>query len=665
MRLSAPWIVTLAVLPLAAWLRFVDLGRATVRADEINFLQQVIRGQSVSDLWQNPPWLNQIPFADIFTMLWNGIRPGPPDEQTLREPYALIGTLTVVGVTWWLTRRRGIAAGVLVGIWISLLPYHVYQSREAYYYVVAMAFAAGMTLQTVDMLARCRQGESLSWRTYAGWTAWAFPTCLTHMSTWVVVLACWALLVAAGVRYGPEARRRQHVMLMIAAAAVLGLLMERWVFRAIEEVKNPMQGLGHIGEPFGWIASRVILYFTVGANLYGIAAVVALVAAGWYALTAEMRRPQSRRDPWYDALTLVTFVGLAAEFAFVGAVGGGKGKVTYFSAVLPAFLAWAAYTLDIVAASLPDRWPKIARAGLPCLAFSVLAMPAWMTMRLDGKPSPYKLIRDWLDTNLDPGSVVLGDRWFEPWNEMAQYAPAKVFVTFTVPDDPYDNYVQFRWRDVTEQFIENGGAQAFIRLTRNHEQRAGLWTWPEKHFARHAVVVNDAAVWLRRNGYDVLQPFSTSSSAHQLTTEIFYDLQSDVVARKRATGERFVVFYDDTLRYEKSGPMGIFRVQTQQFMDWRVLAEAGTFDVFNLTDKEQRAFVKLRGVAPGGTKLVIGPGEEQKEFSGGQLQDWFIGPVVLQPGSNTLSLKDPRWAESQNPLFIAGIEIETVPDPSP
>jgi hypothetical protein len=218
---------------------------------------------------------------------------------------------------------------------------------------------------------------------------------------------------------------------------------------------------------------------------------------------------------------------------------------------------------------------------------------------------------------------------------------------------------------VTEQFIENGGAQAFIRLTRNHEQRAGLWTWPEKHFARHAVVVNDAAVWLRRNGYDVLQPFSTSSSAHQLTTEIFYDLQSDVVARKRATGERFVVFYDDTLRYEKSGPMGIFRVQTQQFMDWRVLAEAGTFDVFNLTDKEQRAFVKLRGVAPGGTKLVIGPGEEQKEFSGGQLQDWFIGPVVLQPGSNTLSLKDPRWAESQNPLFIAGIEIETVPDPSP
>jgi hypothetical protein len=106
-------------------------------------------------------------------------------------------------------------------------------------------------------------------------------------------------------------------------------------------------------------------------------------------------------------------------------------------------------------------------------------------------------------------------------------------------------------------------------------------------------------------------------------------------------------------------------VQTQQFMDWRVLAEAGTFDVFNLTDKEQRAFVKLRGVAPGGAKLVIGPGGERKEFRAGQLQEWFIGPVVLEPGSNALSLADPRWAESQSPLFIAGIEIEPVAHPAP
>jgi hypothetical protein len=70
------------------------------------------------------------------------------------------------------------------------------------------------------------------------------------------------------------------------------------------------------------------------------------------------------------------------------------------------------------------------------------------------KGPQFKKIREWLDDNLDPGSVAVVDRWLEPWNEMARYAPSKVFVTFTVPDEPYETYRQLRWRDVTEEFIE-------------------------------------------------------------------------------------------------------------------------------------------------------------------------------------------------------------------
>lgn len=663
-KLSPAWIVTLAVLPLAAWLRFVDLERATVRTDEINFYEQVIRGQSAWELWRNPPWLNQIPLADIVTMIWNGLRAGPPNERTLREPYALIGTLTVVGTAAWLARRRGVAAGALAGIWIGLLPYHVYQSREAYCYVMVMALAGGMTLQTADMLRRVHDGETLPWHSYAAWTAWAWITCLTHMCAWVVAMTCWALLMTAGFRCMAEAHLRRHAAAMTATAAIVGVLMQRWIFRAIEEVQNPMQGRGHIGEPFAWVASRVLPYYTAGANIYGLLATIALVVAGGYVLAAERRLPRTRRDHLYHALTLVTLLGFASEFAFVGIVGGGKGKVTYFSAILPVFIAWSAYTLDLVASRLPGMWSRITKLALPCVIFSVLAVPAWVITQLDGKPSPYKLIRDWLDTNLDPGSVVLVDRWLEPWNEMARYAPSKVFVTFTLPDEPYETYVQLGWRDVTERFIEQGGAQAFIRLMRNHEQRAGLWTWPEKHFSRRAVVVNEAAVWLRRNGYDVLQPFSTSS-AHQLATEIFYDLRSDVIARKRAAGERFAVFFNESLRYEKSGPMGIFRVQSPQFMDWRVLEAAGTLDVHNLKNDSQKVLLKLRGVPPGGPKVVIGPGGERHEFSPGKAQDWFIGPIMLEPGSNTLELTDPSWAETKSPLFVASVEVEPLPDPKP
>ena len=71
----------------------------------------------------------------------------------MREPFALIGSLTVIGVTLWLARRRGLSAGILLGVWMGLLPLHVYHSREAYYYVVVMACAAGMMLDTADLMA--------------------------------------------------------------------------------------------------------------------------------------------------------------------------------------------------------------------------------------------------------------------------------------------------------------------------------------------------------------------------------------------------------------------------------------------------------------------------------------------------------------------------------
>ena len=662
-RLATPWLLLAVVLIAAAVIRFVDLGRAAVRADEINFLEYAARGQSLIALWRDPPWLNQIPFADSIAIIWHWFRPGVPTEQTVREPFALIGTLTVAGVAIWLTRRRGIAAGVLVAVWMGCLPFHVYQSREAYYYVVVMAAAAGMTLCTTDLLARLRAGESPSAKAYAIWTAWTVLTCMTHMSTWVVAATCWLLMLCLGIRCLSSHSRRRHIIGMIVSAVVVAAFMDRWVWRAVAELQRVSDGTGHIGGDFGWVAPWVIPSFTVGANAIGAAASLLAVAAGAYVLAVLQKRAIPHRDYVYDSLTLLLCAGFAALYAYVGAVGGGVAKITYFSVLLPAFLTWVAYTLDVVAASLSGTWPMVARLAIPGVVVALFAQPAWMITRLEGKPVPYKKIREWLDDNLDPCSVAIVDRWLEPWNEMARYAPSKVFVTFTVPDEPYETYRQLRWRDVTEEFIERGGAQAFIRLTRNHENRDGLWTWPERHFARRAAIVSDAATWLRRNGYDAVEPYS-SSSGHQLTTEIFYDLRSDVVARKREAGERFAVFYDDTLRYEKSGPMGIFRVQTEQFMDWRVLAKVGTFDVVNLTDQERRVFVKLRGVAPAGPKVVIGPEEERKEFSAGKLQDWFIGPVTLAPGSNPLTLTDSQRAESPSHLFIAGIEIEPVTESS-
>lgn len=654
------WCLLLAVLSVAAWFRFVELGRAAVRADEITFHDQVARGLTVLELWRNPPWLNQIPFVDTFTMIWNGLRPGPPDERTVREPYALIGTLTVAGVVAWLARRRGLAAAALLGAWMSLLPFHVYQSRDAYYYVAVMAFAGGLSLHTADMLVQLRRGESPPLLAYVAWTAWAVPTCLAHMSSWVVVLACWLLILAAGVVRVPMPHRTKHVVATAASAGVVGLFMARWVWRALAELQRTSQSGGHIGAEFVWVLPRVLLMFTAGINALGGIALLLLLGAGAWVFLSNLRKPVSERDHSWTMMTVVAVTAVVASAAYVGVVGGGKGKFVYFSAVLPIFLTWGAYTLDVAASGLPGKLPRVARVAMPCLAVLMLAKPAWMITRLEGKPTPYKKIREWLDANLDPGTVVVVDRWYETWNEMARYAPNNVVVTFTVPDEPYELKRQLRWDEVTREAFENGSAQGFIRMVRNYEDREGVWTWPETYFRRRGRVVNEVGVWLRDRGFAPVEEFYLPNQA-RMVTEIFYDRREDILARKQAAGEKFAVFWDPPLRYIKTGPLDLFPIQTERFMDWRLLEQSGTVRIHNVTDTTLSARAKIVAVSPRGTKVLVGPQDQRFEFGQGQLQEWVIELLDLRPGENSVWLVDPRWTAERNPLLIAEVDVQCEP----
>lgn len=667
MKVAVGWLVLSATLLCAGAIRFVELHRSAVRADEINFWMELFQGSerlTLLDRWRVPPGLDQLPFPHSIAIVWHWFRPGPPDERSVREPYALLGIMTVGGVMAWLARRRGPAAAVLVGTWMGLLPYHVAQSREAYYYVVVMAFSAGMTLHTADLFSRLRAGDVLPTRAYVSWTTWALLACLCHICTWVVAALCWGLLLWAGLASLPAPRRKPHAMAMAWSAAAIGVVMIRFVLRAIEHVQQAGQTGGFIGGDFGWVAPRVIPFFTAGANVVGAAASLLLVVAGGYAVTVNTRKLKAQRDLLYEALTVIVCVGFVAVYAYVGILGGGKAKVTYFSAMLPVFLVWAAYTCDIVAAGLPGGWPTVMRVAMPCLIAAVLAEPAWMVTRLEGKPTPYRKIRDWLDANLDPGSVVLIDRWFEPWNELKLYAPKNVSVTFPVPDEPYEVYRQLQWRDVAQRMIEQGKAQAFIRLVRNHESRDGLWTWPETHLARRGVIVNDVAVWLRDHGYVADEAYYAENS-NRIVTEIFYDRRDDAVKRLQAAGDGFAVFFNETMRYEKTGPLGIFRVQTQQFMDWRVLEQSGFVDVHNLKDTAQRARLRVRAVSPAGSKLVVGAGTQRFEFGGGQFQEWVMQAQTFEPGPNAVSFTDPNWGRDRRPLFIESVEILPDTDAAP
>lgn len=538
---------------------------------------------------------------------------------------------------------------------MGLLPFHVYHSREAYYYVVVMAFAAGMTLTTADLLARLRADGSLSVKQYGIWAAWTVLTCMTHMSAWGLAAACWLLMLGIGIRFLRFHARQRHVVCMAGVAVLVAAFMDRWVWRATAEIDRVSSGVGHLGGDFAWVAPRVLPFFTAGANAYGVMATGAIAIAAAYVLI-KGRSGADSSDLVLESLTMVMAAGLVTVYAYVGAVGGGVAKLAYFSALLPVFLAWSVTILDCVASGVPARWAIALRIALPCLAVLLLARPAWMITQLDGKPVPYKKIREWLDTNLDPGSVVLVDRWFEPWNEMARYAPSKVFVTFTVPDEPYETYRQLRWPEVTQQAIEQDKAQAFIRLTRNFEDRDGLWTWPETYFSRRGKVVNEVGVWLRDTGFAPVEDFYVANQ-NRVVTEFFYDRREDVVARKRAAGKQDAVFFDESMRFVKTGPLGIFPIQTEQFMDWRLLEQAGTLEVYNLSDVKKTVRLKVQAVAPSGSKTVTGPGGQAFEFRQGQLQAWVTEPLVLAPGENTVEFTDARWAQDMKPLLIAAVDV--------
>ncbi len=612
------------VLATAGALRFHDLSRAAVRSDEINFLNYVGRNQSLVDLWKSPPWFNQIPMADSVPIVWARLTRQPAGESIIRQPFALLGWLTVGFCAAWALRRRGVGAGLLLGIWMAILPFHVYHSREAYYYVLVMLFASGMALRGADFAARLRAGGALRAREYAEWTVWTLLACMSHMSAWIVAGVTGLVLAATGWAGLKAAARKRHAIAMGGVALAMGAGMIRWVLRAIHEMQraaaNPE---AHIGSAFDWIGPRVLPFFAGGANAVGIGILALVLAAAAY-VGWRGRFRVGREDPLLGSLTWIAWCGLAGSYTYIFAVGGGdKAKLTYFAANLPAFLAWAVLVLDKVFARAGENRRLALEAGAAALIALMLAVPAWQVTQLAGKPAAYRQIRAWLDANLETGDVAIVDRWLEPWNEMALYAPTNATVTFTVPDEPYEQYVGLNWRKTTQDLFKQNGAQAFIRLQRNHEKRIGLWTWPETWFARRAVVTNAAARWLRDTGFAPMEEYY--SERNRVETEIFYDTHEDVAERAKAAGQDVVWFFGAGWRLFKPWQQG-------DFADYRVLEGEAAMSVHNLTGKSLRLRGEVVAVAMGGDqKLRIGD-RPPLAFAAGQLVrqtfDWELPPGI-------------------------------------
>ena len=646
------WTVVLVlVLAVAALLRFGHLDAAAVRSDEISFLNYVARGESLVELWKHPPWFNQIPLADSLPIVWCRATGMAPSEATVRMPFALLGWLTVAGCASWMLRRRGWAVAVLVAVWLGLLPFHVDHSREAYYYALVMAAAAGMTLRGADFAAQAASGAPLRWRQLAEWTCWALVTGLGHMSAWVVIGVVWLCLAVAGWRgAGDTAGRKRHLFSMSVVAVVMAVGLSRWVLRALHEMQRAAADSDtHIGSAFGWVGPRVLPMFSGGANVVGVVLLVGLAGAFlWvWRRKAGLGGGVFGGDRLYAALTGIVWLSFLGSYAYIMAVGGGgKGKWTYFAANLPGFVTWASMTVERFWSGFGGRVGRWGTVGTAMVLAAVLAWPAWEVTRVEGKPTAYHALRAWLDGTLAEGDVAIVDRWLEPWNEMALYAPEKVNVGFTVPDEPYEQYVANDWRGVTKRFVEQNGAQAFIRLARNHADRMGVWTWPEKWFAHRSVVTNAAGLKLAKSGFAPMEEFYLNPS--RVEVEIFWDTHEEAAEKQFARGVEAAVFFGAGWRLFKPWQQGDFR-------DYRILGDGkGMVEVWRPAGAEKKKCrVLVTGTAVGGEATVRAGRGGLMRFRPGETSTQVF-EETFGPGCNVLEFHP---VQGPGVLAVLGVRV--------
>jgi len=294
----------------------------------------------------------------------------------------------------------------------------------------------------------------------------------------------------------------------------------------------------------------------------------------------------------------------------------------------------------------------VTAAPIAC-AIALMMAPAATATQLRGKPTPYKDIQTWVDRNLPPASLVLVDRWYEPWNELQVYPSTNVFFAFTVPNEPLDTFLQVRWRETAKQFFAKFPDAAFLEINRQYWEQpsVGPWDWPSQWFRQKVTFTNEAGVKLRHLGLANRGDFY-GVYTNRLVVDLYYNTRDDVVQKLKSEGRRAYAFFGPGWGYEK-----LWR-QSRDFRDWRVLTSRAAIDVYNLADEPVSIDVVLQGVAAGGAKQVEAAPEVKKEFPGGKMQAWRLTLPRLAPGLTQIVLQDSLWDLGQVPLLVESLSAE-------
>ncbi|MCU0857747.1 MAG: hypothetical protein MUC65_05015, partial [Pontiellaceae bacterium] len=419
--------VFLSLAALALFSRFWILGGAAFRADEVDFYQFAVMDASIVDLWKDPPWLDQIPLCRSLSMLM--VKIGlPPTPFVTRLPFALIGLLTFF-IVWRFSRRLFGSGATLFVLTLALFnPYALYHARGAYYYSGAICFSAVMFWAFWMIKERLRKKEQPGRNLWTFWFAAAALACHMHMSVWIVTGLQALLLLIFGLRafLKKSEKRRRFLVPFLAGCILLGLVMSRWIYRAVQAVLlHTAEGNYLVGDSAKKEFLRLLPAYFAGEN---IAAIFLLLI--FAALTVRALFGGSGCTRRLRSLAWICALHIAVIMLYVAIVGGGTGKITYFSGVWVQFilLMGAGAYVGVRALSRKNRVLRAVLRALLAAGYILLtAVPDWAIIRLEGKPTPYYKINDWVWNNLPRGTLILTDRWWEPWAELKMHTDQPIY----------------------------------------------------------------------------------------------------------------------------------------------------------------------------------------------------------------------------------------------
>ncbi len=679
--------VLMLILAVAAVLRFYDLGSASMGSDVMEFYKISQNGVAPGELLRNSqqymPGVSPVWFAahNAFLQLFRlDVTFG-----NVRLPDAIAGWLTVWALFGLGSRLGGRMFGLLVALFAAVHPITVQMSRECYFYAPVTLGCVLMIwglVRMIDCLQRKESpGAAFYALTYSGYVLTTYLTSASWVFTLVVGVTLYAVLL-------PWAVRRQNswagIGLLTAGFVVLSLplLISEWGLQtALYQFAG--EGAAHWGEVFGekklggTVADflNVVQGFMFGrgwirSSLNGLlpAAAVWLVAASW------------RKNQVYRVLTYF----FAATFVLLFAVHAKSVHLVasrHFAPLIPFFVLIACLGLWQVAEAAARRvsalrgrtmWTQVACFVLLVLLF---ARPACWAVHVEAG-YPWKQVSSWADQHLPPQTLVLCDRWFTPWNELAINPSTNAVYTFTVPNEPPNVYMESRWRETALQFLRDHPSAAFFDQ-KQYWGRIGPWEEPHRLFSQKEVFTDDANTRLERIGLAYRIPSSDIRKEWRSMT-LYYNTPEDVVERARQAGASALAGFGTGWQYLKPWrPLpgwseqllqtlwvqaGAYSMRGQGFSnlaeinrhpqtelmnflnagrwaDYQAAGEQASLRIYNLTAEPRRAELRVTGISLTGP-IHLKIGETGASFPATLLVTRTF-PISLNPGENTMTVPVP------------------------